>query len=227
VLAADLRSAPTLTRASDAGLTRLAERCAVRRFSRGEFLFGVGEPVTRVLLITSGRVAAVLTSRAGSMLVFLVAQAGELAGHVSIFEPTGHLASAKAVSDGTVVSIPADAYLSLLSAEPMVALDFARELATIIRALNESVADLVFLDLERRLARNLIETAPGQDVVHLEVNQSDLGARLGATRQSVNQAFGRLARRGFVQIENPREIRILDRDGIGAFIEGLDGHSHQ
>ncbi len=43
------------------------------------------------------------------------------------------------------------------------------------------------------------------------------------TRQSVNQALGRLARRGFVRVESPRVIRILDRDAIGTFIEGLDG----
>ncbi|NMD46178.1 MAG: winged helix-turn-helix domain-containing protein [Propionibacterium sp.] len=84
------------------------------------------------------------------------------------------------------------------------------------------MADLVFLDLERRLARSLIED-PAGEVVHLAVNQSDLGARLGATRQSVNQALGRLARRGFVRVESPRVIRILDRDAIGTFIEGLDG----
>ncbi len=38
------------------------------------------------------------------------------------------------------------------------------------------MADLVFLDLERRLARSLIED-PAGEVVHLAVNQSDLGAR--------------------------------------------------
>ncbi len=41
----------------------------------------------------------------------------------------------------------------------------------------------------------------------------------------MNQALGRLARRGFVRVEGPRVIRILDRDAIGTFIEGLDGRS--
>lgn len=86
----------------------------------------------------------------------------------------------------------------------------------------KSLADLVFLDLERRLARSLVEARSNGDLVHLAENQSDLGARLGATRQSVNQALGRLARRGLVSIESPRVIRILDRDAIGAFIDGLD-----
>lgn len=222
VAAADLRAAPSLARASEDGLSRLAAQSSSRRFERGEFLFRAGEPVSRIFLIGSGRVAAVVTSRAGSMLMFHVARAPELAGHVSVFEPGGHLAAARALSQVTAVAVPAKGYLELLAAEPLVTLDFARELAVIVKILNESLADLVFLDLERRLARTLVETPPTNDMVHLAENQSDLGARLGATRQSVNQALGRLARRGFVRLEGPRVIRILDREAIGAFIDGLD-----
>lgn len=222
VTVADLRAAPSLARGSDEGLAGLATRSAFRSFDRGELLFRAGEPVSRIFLIGSGRVAAVVTSRVGAMLMFHVAGERELAGHVSVFEPSGHLASAKALSGVTAVAIPVKGYLELLATESLVALDLARELARIVRILNESLADLVFLDLERRLARSLVEARSNGDLVHLTENQSDLGARLGATRQSVNQALGRLARRGLVSIESPRVIRILDRDAIGAFIDGLD-----
>lgn len=225
VTAVDLRAAPSLERASDDGLARLAAQCSLRRFERGEFLFRSDEPVSRIYLIGTGRVAATVTSPTGMMLVFHIARARELAGHVSIFEPGTHLAAAKALSDVTAVAIPAKGYRELLASEASVAFDFARELVGIIKILNESIADLVFLDLERRLARSLAEAQPGGDLVHLAENQSDLGARLGATRQSVNQALGRLARRGFVRIESPRVIRILDRDAIGAFVEGLEARS--
>ena len=222
VTAVDLRAAPSLARASDDGLTRLAAQCSSRRFERGEFLFRADEPVSRIYLIGTGRVAATVTSATGMMLMFHIARAHELAGQVSIFEPATHLASAKALSDVTAITIPAKGYRELLASEASVAVDFARELVGIIKILNESIANLVFLDLERRLARSLIEASPVGELVHLAESQSDLGARLGATRQSVNQALGRLARRGLVRIENPRVIRILDRDGIGAFVDGLD-----
>lgn len=222
VAAADLRAAPSLARASDDGLARLAAQCSARRFERGEFLFRTDEPVSRIFLIVSGRVAATVTSRMGAMLMFHVARDHELAGHVSVFEPGGHLAAAKALSGVTTIAIPVKGYLDLLTAEPLVTLDFARELAAIVKILNDSLADLVFLDLERRLARILVETPPEGDLVHLAENQSDLGARLGATRQSVNQALGRLARRGLVRLESPRVIRVLDREGIAGFIGGLD-----
>ncbi|WP_298130497.1 Crp/Fnr family transcriptional regulator [Micropruina sp.] len=221
VTVADLRAAPSLVHASDEGLARLAAQSAFRRFDRGEFLFRASEPVSRIFLIGSGRVAAVVTSRVGTMLMFHVAGERELAGNVSVFEP-GHLASAKALSRVEAIAIPAKDYLELLGAESAVALDLARELAGIVRVLNESLADLVFLDLERRLARSLLEAPPGGDLVHLIESQSDLGARLGATRQSVNQALGRLVRRGLVRIDGPRVVRILDREAIGAFIDGLD-----
>ena len=65
VTVADLRAAPSLVHASDEGLARLAAQSAFRRFDRGEFLFRASEPVSRIFLIGSGRVAAVVTSRGG------------------------------------------------------------------------------------------------------------------------------------------------------------------
>ena len=61
--AVDLRAAPSLTRASDDGLARLAAQSSPRRFDRGEFLFRADEPVSRIFLIVTGRVAATVTSR--------------------------------------------------------------------------------------------------------------------------------------------------------------------
>ncbi len=215
---AALRAVPFLARASDDGLQRLADVSVLRRYERGEFLFRTGEPVDRIFVIQSGRVAATVSSPEGARLTFHVAEAGESAGHSSLLDPPGHQASAEALTRVTAVAIPAADCIDLLTAEPLVALDFARELAGIVRVLNESLADLVFLDLERRLARTLAAAPSVGDVVSLGVSQGELAARLGVARQSLNQALSRLAQRGLIAVETPRMIRILDRPALHLFV---------
>lgn len=217
-MAAMLRTVSFLARASDDGLARLAAQSVLRKFERGSFLFRTGEPAERIYVIQHGRVAATVSSRDGAKLTFHIAEAGECAGFSALLDPQGHQASAHALTHVEAVVIPAAACLELISAEPWVGLDYARELTSVIRILNESMADLVFLDLERRLARTLVEAPSRDDMVWLPVSQGELAARLGSARQSLNQALARLAHRGFVRIEAPQRIRITDRAALVAFV---------
>jgi CRP/FNR family cyclic AMP-dependent transcriptional regulator len=71
-----------------------------------------------------------------------------------------------------------------------------------VRRLTGGTADLVFLDLPRRLAKLLLgearETPSGVLRVEPGMTQSGLAARLGVTRQTLNRALGDLVRRGWV-----------------------------
>ncbi len=95
----------------------------------------------------------------------------------------------------------------------------AHHLAEIVRMLTETMTDLVFLDLERRLARMLAESSVDGQLTDLRMTQSELAARLGVTRQSVNRALVKLASRGLVVVESGRPVRILDREVLTAFVD--------
>jgi len=100
---------------------------------------------------------------------------------------------------------------------------FAHDLATIVRVLTASMADLVFLGLERRLARTLADAANGDGRVILGITQSELAARLGVARQSVNEAIGKLAARKLITVRSAREIHIVDRAALDEFIASRQG----
>ena len=211
---------PFIARASDAAAARLAERASRRSYDRGEFLFRTGEPADRLFLVTAGRIAAIATSEQGTPLLFHVAGVGETPGHVDVLGGHAYSVSAQALSAVQVVVIPARACQELLATEPAAALAYATELSSIVRRLTSSMSDLVFLDLERRLARMLADAPATGDIVSLDMTQSELAARLGAARQSLNQSLSRLAERGLIVLEGPRVIRIVDRDAVAAFVAG-------
>lgn len=130
-----------------------------------------------------------------------------------------YTASAQALSTVTALAVPARSCRDLLEAEPRCLLRFAFDLAEIVAVLTGSVADLVFLDLERRLGRLLADSPSVGDSVHLAMTQSELAARLGVARQSLNRAFAKLAERGLIVVESSRVVRVVDRLALGAFID--------
>jgi len=88
----------------------------------------------------------------------------------------------------------------------------ALELVAVVRKLTGTAADLVFLDLGRRLAKLLLAEATvgadGTRVCELPMSQSGIAAQLGVTRQSLNRALGGLVRRGWLAVEGSRVVLV-------------------
>lgn len=214
-----LRRAPFFAEATPDGLTRVAARASWRHLARGDFLYHYGEPATRLYVIATGRVAATVTSNQGTPLLFHVAAAGETPGQVDLLHGEHYTASAQALTAVRALAIPRQTCVQLLETEPDVMLMHAHHLAQIVRMLTETMTDLVFLDLERRLARMLAENSVDGQLTGLRMTQSELAARLGVTRQSVNRALVKLASRGLIQVESGRPVRILDHEVLSAFVD--------
>jgi CRP-like cAMP-binding protein len=131
-----------------------------------------------------------------------VVTAGDTVGELSIVDGGTRSADAETLEDTTVVFVPREVLLQLLRTEPSVAEHILRIMAATLRRLTEATADLVFLDLPRRVAKVLLEhprTAHG--TVDLGLTQSDLAHRVGATRQSVNASLRTLERRGWITVD--------------------------
>ena len=83
------------------------------------------------------------------------------------------------------------------------------------RRLTEQNADHVFLDLPGRVAKTLVRLAgeTNAPMVTIELNQSQLAEMAGGSRQSVNQAIGSFASRGWLRTEG-RRIVVTDLSAL-------------
>lgn len=212
----ELLASLTLTAGgTPAAVDALATAAHTRRLARGQILFVEGEPTDHLYLIVSGRVRVVVTSPNGDVLVLAVLEPGDTLGELSILDGGPRSAGAEAVDAVELAAIPAAAVLTFLRADPDAVLALARDLAATVRRLTGSTADLVFLDLPRRVAKLLLDAAPAPAaVVDLRMSQSELASRLGATRQSVNRALGLLHRRGWIDPRPDGTIGLVDRGAL-------------
>lgn len=211
-----LRQLSLLSAAAESDLERLVAASSPRRLTRGQVLFIEGEAAEHLYVVVRGRLKVVATSSDGGELVLAVVGAGEPLGELSVLDGAERSADAVALEDVELCCVPAEAVRALLERSPGVALAVARELAGRLRRLTGSAADLVFLDLPRRLAKLLASEDGTEDVAGL--GQSEVAARLGVTRQSLNRALQRLQDRGWVEVHRGG-VTVLDRPALVRFAQ--------
>jgi CRP-like cAMP-binding protein len=202
---ADLRSTALFADADPPRLLPLASAAFLRRFSAGQVLFTEGEPSDHLYVVRSGRVRILVQSVHGDQMTLAVLGPGDTIGELSMIDGEFRSASAEAISAAEVVTLPAGAVRAALRADPVLLMAAAVELAATVRRLTGGTADLVFLDLPRRLAKLLLaearEESAGRHRVDPGMSQSALADRLGVTRQTLNRALVGLAHRGWITPE--------------------------
>ena len=204
-----LADVPLLSLASPEGRERLAATAYPKKLSRGQVLFVEGEPCEALFVVRSGRLKISVTSPHGDELVLAVHGAGESVGELSLVDGGTRSAGATALEETELICLPRDAFMTLLQDSPDAAIALAQDLAAMLRRLTSSAADLVFLDLPRRLAKLLVT----EDVEGMA--QAQVAARLGVGRQSLNKALSRFADRGWVEVQRAgvhvRDLAALQR----------------
>ena len=202
---AELRSAELFAAVPPSRLVPMARRAFVRRFAAGQVLFTEGEPSDHLYVVRTGRVRILVQSVHGEDMTLSVLGPGDTIGELSMIDGQPRSASAEALTATELVALPADDVRAALRADPVLLAAAAAVLASTVRRLTSGTADLVFLDLPRRLAKLLLaearEDPHGRLRVDLGMSQSGLADRLGVTRQSLNRALAGLLRRGWVTAE--------------------------
>ena len=202
---AQLRRTVLFADADPGRLAPLASRAFVRRFSPGQVVFSEGEPSDHLYVIRSGRVRILVRSVHGVEMTLSLLGSGDTMGELSVIDGRPRSASAEALSQTELVTLPAVDVASALRTDPALLFTAAGELAGMVRRLTGGTADLIFLDLPRRLAKLLLTEAThegaGPPRLNPGMSQSGLAARLGVTRQSLNRALAGLVRREWIRLD--------------------------
>jgi CRP-like cAMP-binding protein len=203
-----------------ASLRHLADRAFSRRLAKGQILFSEGEPTSHLFIVRSGHLRIFVSSPDGDDLVLTVVGPGESVGDATVLSGEARSASVDAIEATELVAVPADDIRAVLRANPEVLLALAARLAATVRRVTGTAADLVFLDVPRRLAKLLVDEAveqrDGSAVCELNMSQSGVAARIGATRQSLNRALGEFSKRGWISTDGTA-VRLDNREALTRF----------
>jgi CRP/FNR family transcriptional regulator, cyclic AMP receptor protein len=195
-------------------LTELSAQTTLRELERNELLFRQGDPSESLYVVADGRIAIASQAGDGRETVIAVLEQGGLFGELSLFDDAPRMADARALVDTTVVEIAHEPVRAVLQTRPELLWVIVRLLVQRLRATDEALAELVFLDVPARTAKRLLELSAETDSFTLPVTQEELASMVGASRERVNKAISLFVRLEWLELEGRNHYRILDRQAL-------------
>ena len=181
-----------------------------RRFAKREVIFHEGDPAASVHLVARGRVAVRVSTRLGDVAMLDLLGPGELLGEMALLAPDAvRSASAMALEPTETFAIDASRFAEIRVDEPAVCDVLIRLLVSRVRQLNLRLVETMYVPVDVRLLRRVLELAEVYDDV-ITLTQEDLAGLAGATRATVNRVLRREQAFGTILLSRG-QLRVLDR----------------
>lgn len=198
-------------------LRRLAVR---RRFPAGAVLFFEGDPAHEVLILLAGAVKVSVGSTEGKEIVLEVFEAGALLGELSVIDGRPRSATVTALRPVEVLTVAAGSFNQFLDRHPAV---LRRLLIDVIGRLRSRVRHQLEFGAGDALGRvcarmadlaDRYGVADGEAVaVNSPLNQSELAAWTGLSREAVVKALRALRQLGWIEVRG-RTFVVRDRERL-------------
>lgn len=217
-----IREVPLLARLADEDLRALARRGREDHFEDGQIIVAEGDTDRSLHVVIEGGARICVMSRAGDEVTLARIPKGDCFGEMALFDGRPRSASVIAEGETTTFVVTRDDLVAWLATRPQAALALLETLALRLRKTDESLTDFFFLDVPRRLAKQLVALSNGRRGTMLTLTQAELATSLGVTRESVNKALNQFRARGWtrlgrakVYVDNPGALQAFALEGPG------------
>jgi CRP/FNR family transcriptional regulator, cyclic AMP receptor protein len=187
---------------------------------RDAVLISPDEHVERLLLLLEGRAQVYEESKhPGQELTISVVESGTLVGATGFAPHPGGL-RVEALEPSIFCGVKRRAFEELIDGNPTLGMRVARLLAERLIEAEGRLADLARKEVPERLASQILRLVESEGVVTREgyriltrYTHRQLGTMIGANREAVTRAFGRLRSEGVVELRN-RRIFVTDPEAL-------------
>ena len=214
---------PLFTDLNRPELERLAQGCQLRRLSRGDTIFRVGEPCEEFHVTVTGQVKLFAISPAGQEKVIELVGPGNSFAEALMFTGKPYIVNAQALTDTLLLTVKKEAVVGEIERDPRFAM---RMLAGISRRLHGLVHDVEAYALHSGVQRvigyllrdqQVEDCATGEVVtVSLPVSKATIASRLSLTPEYFSRVLHELEAAGMVRIDK-RDVHILDPKRLAAY----------
>ncbi|MGE0705945.1 MAG: Crp/Fnr family transcriptional regulator [Vicinamibacterales bacterium] len=215
---------PLLSRLSPADVDGLAGRSRKSCFVSGATIFAAGDVGDSVYVVVQGQVRLVAHNPSGKEATVRVVNVGDSFGELAVLTRGVQSLTAVACQPTKTAVMARASFVGRLNERPEAALALLEILSLRLDRLSGTVGDMLVLDLSHRIAKQLVRLGQAHRggaarvQVRLALTQVDLGAHLGASRESVNKHLREFVERGWLSTARG-EIVITNEAALRAYAE--------
>ena len=205
----------------DENVQRLLKVARRRSFRRGEVVFHRGDPADSLHLVAKGRFAIRVMTPVGDQATIAVRGPGESFGEMALVgEEASRSATVEALEAAETFCVYETEFARLRGEHPAVNEFLISLLAAEVSSMNERLLEALYLPVERRVLRRLIELAQmyqrgADEVVEIPLTQEEVAGLAGTSRATVNAVLGDAQSRGLLELRRGR-VTIVDGAGLAA-----------
>ena len=209
-----LRRSALFARLPDDEIDAILDHAVIRRYAADAQIFYKGDPGTSMMAVLRGRVVVRAPSFEGKEVILNIINEGEIFGEIALLDGKERTADVTAMTDCELLVVSRRSFLPLLE-RPDITRELLNLLCERLRRTSEQVEDVLFLDLEARLAKTLLRFAKAGGAPQagartvLGMSQREFANLVGASRQKVNRQLQVWRRAGIIAI-NKGAILICD-----------------
>lgn len=204
-------------------LERIAEQ---RQYRRRQVVHFADQPGDYVYLLCTGRVKIARVSEHGRELTLYLLEDGALFGEAGLLaQGETYELMAETLDDSLIAVLRRSDVLAAMQ-ESLPATQALLKMVSERRQIAENqVADLVFLEVPKRLAKLLLRLHEGSrggragQALRAKLTHQDLANVIGSTRETTTLVLNEFKRKGLIEFLG-RKIVIANRTGLEALIAG-------
>lgn len=196
---------------SDEAIRELMTVAKRRTFRAGEVIFHREDPGQVLYVIKEGKVKIALTSPDGQEISLVVFGKGECFGELALLDGLPRSADAIALERVECYTLQRSDFQKAIMKNPKIAIQVLEVLSKRLRTTDQTVENLIFLDVYGRVAKKLLELADSHGVkvddgilIDVRLTQQELASMVGASRESVNKVLGYFADKNFISTDKHR-----------------------
>lgn len=200
----------------------VAQHVHRRDFEAGRNVMTIEQPGEAVFVLLSGSVKIHVEQGERDVILAILGE-GDLLGEMSLIDSIGRSASAVTLENTTVLWMDKNTFNYMLDNFPPVARNLVKIMALRVRLSDQLIQALATLDVNGRVARQLLAFAvkygypkDGATQIRIILTQSDIADLVGASRKRVNQAMVLFKEQGLIDNDEGR-ISIINGEGLAKY----------
>lgn len=208
-------------------LTSLETRARIRTFDRGSTIYIPNDTPETVFLLADGRVRLCSHTPDGKQIILGFIEPGEIFGELSLLDESPYEERAEAVSQATVVLIPAEVVRSLMEVDAKLSLGITKLLGFRRTRIERRLRSLIFRSNRDRVIQLLLDlceqygrSSTNGVEIGIPLSHQDMASIVGTTRESTTLVLGEFQEMGIVRVSRQRVV-VLDLSRLAGLIQAV------
>lgn len=184
---------------------KYSKMCVWKEYGENELVIDIDDTSTEVRFIISGSARVIARIAVGKDVILGELATGQFFGEMAAIDGSPRSANVTTLTKTRICTMPATIFNQILEENPRISLKVMKLLVTLIRSLNERLAEHSFLQAKHRLYSELLRLSKiraankAHRIVSPPPTQREIAERIGSRREVVSRELNALEKQGHIE----------------------------